>query len=395
VGTDMKSRTWKLVRSRRRGNVLVLTAFFMMVIVAFLALSIDIGYLQNVRGELQKSADAAAMAGAWELIDESSLLGSVNMSDDILAARSVVRQYAAHNKVCTTAPNVDPNYSNSSSGDIVVGYIADTSDPDAPMDTSDPTKFNAVQVRVRRTNGENGEVPMFFGRALGLGSVGVEAIATAAIHKNLFGFGVPPEGETLNIFPYALDEDTWLNLVNNQIGTDKYHYDPATGNVSSSPDGIKEINLFPQATGSPGNRGTVDIGGSNNSTNDLKRQIINGISRQDMLDLGKPLEFDANGELTLNGDTGISAGVKDDLAAIRSQTRIIPIFRTVSGTGNNATYTIVAWVGVRIMDSNLTGAQSKKHITIEPAHVVTRNGKRNQTSDTTSWYVYTPALLVK
>jgi Flp pilus assembly protein TadG len=391
----MKPRTWKLDRRRRRGNILVLTAFFMMVMVAFLALGIDIGYLQNVRGELQKSADAAAMAGAWELIDESSLLGSVDMSDDILAARSVVRQYAAHNKVCTTAPSVDPNYSNSDTGDIVIGYIADTSDPDAPIETSDPEKFNAVQVRVRRSNAENGEVPMFFGRALGLNSLATEAIATAAIHKNMSGFDTPPDGETLNIFPYALDENTWLNLVNNNIGTDNYRYDPATGLVSSAGDGIKEVNLFPQATGSPGNRGTVDIGGSNNSTNDLKRQIINGISRQDMLDLGKPLEFDANGELTLNGDTGISAGVKDDLAAIKGQTRIIPIFRTVAGTGNNATYTIIAWVGVRIMDSQLTGAQSKKHITIEPAHVVTRNGKRNQASDVTSWYVYTPALLVR
>ena len=44
----------------------------------------------------------------------------------------------------------------------------------------------------------------------------------------------------------------------------------------------------------------------------------------------------AGGKLYLNGDTGISAGVKDELASIKGQPRIIPIFSTVSGNGNNA-----------------------------------------------------------
>ena len=55
------------------------------------------------------------------------------------------------------------------------------------------------------------------------------------------------------------------------------------------------------------------------------------------------------------GDTGISAGVKDELASIIGQTRIIPVFSSVSGNGNNATYVIVRWVGVRVMAVKLTG----------------------------------------
>ena len=64
--------------------------------------------------------------------------------------------------------------------------------------------------------------------------------------------------------------------------------------------------------------GTVDIGGANNSTSDLARQIREGMSAEDMADLassGRSLEF-TEGKLTLNGDTGISAGVKDDLVYI-------------------------------------------------------------------------------
>jgi hypothetical protein len=82
--------------------------------------------------------------------------------------------------------------------------------------------------------------------------------------------------------------------------------------------------------------GTVDIGGANNSTADIARQIVYGISPQDFEALGHPLTLNNDGNLFLNGDTGISAGVKDELASIIGQPRIIPIFQQVHGPGNNA-----------------------------------------------------------
>ena len=45
--------------SRRRGNILALTAILMIVLIAFVALAVDVGYLYTVRNELQRSADAA------------------------------------------------------------------------------------------------------------------------------------------------------------------------------------------------------------------------------------------------------------------------------------------------------------------------------------------------
>ncbi len=53
--------------SRRRGAIVVLTAFLMILMVAFLAFSIDLGYVATVRTELQRSVDAAALAGVREL----------------------------------------------------------------------------------------------------------------------------------------------------------------------------------------------------------------------------------------------------------------------------------------------------------------------------------------
>lgn len=157
---------------------------------------------------------------------------------------------------------------------------------------------------------------------------------------------------------------------------------------------MHECNLYPQGTGSPGNRGTVDIGSANNSTNDLSRQIVHGISKQDMLDLNQPLVLDANGELLLNGDTGISAGVKDELASIIGQTRVIPIFREVNGNGNNAYYTIVKFAGVRILEVKLTGRMSGKKVIIEPAPMIVRNVRVSTEGESHSDYVYTPVMLV-
>jgi hypothetical protein len=164
--------------------------------------------------------------------------------------------------------------------------------------------------------------------------------------------------------------------------------------VTIGGDGIKEVNLFPQGTGSSGNRGTVDIGSSNNSTSDIARQIVDGITPADLAHHGGELTFDDDGELHLNGDTGISAGVKDQLTSIIGKPRIIPIFNQVVGPGNNADYTIVKFVGVRVMGVKLTGSMSSKHVTIQPCNVIAKGGKY-QPGATGSQYIYSPVWLVR
>ena len=76
----------------------------------------------------------------------------------------------------------------------------------------------------------------------------------------------------------------------------------------------------------------------------------------------------------MNGDTGISAGVKDELESIKGKPRIVPIFSQVTGPGNNAMYTIIHFAGVRIMEVKLTGKQSGKRVMAQPANVIARGG---------------------
>jgi len=135
-------------------------------------------------------------------------------------------------------------------------------------------------------------------------------------------------------------------------------------------DGILEINIYPDLNSglAPGNRGTVDLGHAGNSTSDLKRQIRYGLNSYDLSFFpDNKITFDSTGALYLNGDTGISAGIKDALEDIVGQVRAIPIFISVTGQGNNATYTIVKFVGVRIMGVKLTGGPNSRHLTVQPA----------------------------
>lgn len=57
------------LRPDRRGAVLVMAAFMMIVMMALLALSVDLGYVTTVHSELKRATDASALAGAGCLVD--------------------------------------------------------------------------------------------------------------------------------------------------------------------------------------------------------------------------------------------------------------------------------------------------------------------------------------
>ena len=56
-------------QKQRDGSVAVLAAFCLVIIFAFAAFSLDLGYITIVRQELLSAVDAAALAAAQELGD--------------------------------------------------------------------------------------------------------------------------------------------------------------------------------------------------------------------------------------------------------------------------------------------------------------------------------------
>lgn len=375
----------------RRGAITILAAVMSIALLALVALAVDVGYVLSSKEELQRCADAAALAAAWEY--GKCLSDGYSSEEARVLAVAAAGQYSQSNRVGNKGLELVANPSNSPQGDIVFGHISNFGAGGGSFDPTNTQAFNAVRVKVRRDSTKNGELPLFFARVLGHSGQSIMGQATAAIVRDVKGFKVASDGSNLDILPIALDHPTWVAWTAG-AGPDNWTWNPESKTVSPGPDGWPEVNIYPIGNGSPGNRGMVDIGSSNNSTADIARQILYGISPADLAHHGGKLEFDASGKLYLNGDTGISAGVKDELAAIRGQPRTIPIFESVHGPGNNAVYTIVAWQGIRIMDVKLTGPMNKKNVTVQMAPVVGRGIIPSETTGKSS-YVYSPAILIE
>jgi hypothetical protein len=401
VGNKMNKK-----RDKQKGSVLPLVMVFMMVFFLMLAFVVDISWILNSRAQLQNAADAAALAAAAQLVDEDILYGSPNPIDDIIEARDYAEMYAFYNKAARRAITVDRNDLNEIEGGVVVGYISDPYDLDAPLEIDGMNGYNAVQVTTKFAHDLNGPLGLFLGAFTKVEDVEIGAKATAAIDDRVTGFALS-EGETLDILPFTIYEQAWYAALGlpstcpSETLQDNFAYIDGVVYKNQS-DGIPEIKLYPNkedvcgVPSLPGNFGTIDIGSSNNSTADLARQIRYGVTAEDIAIIGGLMLTDEDGDgifsKWFNGDTGVSASIKDDLASIIGEPRFITLYLNAYGQGNGAYYEIVKFVGVRIMEVVLTGKMSQKHVTVQPTFITAQHAIINPNAPR-SGYIYAIALV--
>ncbi|MEW4490386.1 pilus assembly protein TadG-related protein [Thalassoglobus sp. JC818] len=363
--TLQRTRFRSSFQNDRKGAVLVMGIGLLVILFAFTALALDMGYISLSRAELQRSADAAALAANIELYKSWGVGASKTNAQGAAAARTAAVAVAAANEAAgRSGTYID------SANDIRFGYRQ--WDPAAGQWSIQwgQAPYNAVEVTARRNNpGSNlgdGPLDLWFAPVIGSRNATTTVKATAAIQPGVTIRNVP--NIKAGILPITLDEPTWDNLVLNGAGSDNYHWNDDTKTITSGSDGILEVSLYPYGNQAlpPGNRGTVDFGHQGNSTADISRQILHGLNDSDLSYFGGQLDLNAL-PMILNGDTGLSAGIKDELEAIKGEPRMIPIFSQVSGNGNNANYTIVKFVPIRIMYVKLTGKPSGKTVVIQPA----------------------------
>ncbi len=154
---------------RKRGIIVVLSAVLMIVMMAMLAFSIDVGYMYTMQSQLQRSVDAATLAGAGSLINGED------------AATEAVHEYLVRNPVGTqwkeydnqpVADSVDHFLTNYSQGlEIDYGEWDDTTKEIVPSERPAST----VKVSMRYDN-----MPFFFGHLLGRDTFSVQAQSAAA-----------------------------------------------------------------------------------------------------------------------------------------------------------------------------------------------------------------------
>jgi Flp pilus assembly protein TadG len=357
---------------KRRGAVTALTTVLMGVMICFEALALDIGYIAFVRAQAQNCADAAALAAAAKMVQDDRLRGYLTTVTD--QARDEAVKFAALNRIGTTDhPVVQLNRCNAAGGDILIGRLENTANLDEPLNLNATTSFNAVQVTVRCTAERGQQLPFFFARIMGLNTFDMQATATAIFDDRSQGFRTPSSGQQCSLLPFAVNRADWIDQIVHDGGTDDWTYDNG-GNVVAGPDGIRELNMYPDRLdryGNPvgaGNFGTVDIGNLNNSTPDLRRQILEGPNANDLAVYGGALELSPDtGSLQLNGDTGISTGIADVIEQILGRPRTVFLYDTYQYNGNNTDFHIVGFAGIRVVDFRLTG--NNKYILVQPAYV--------------------------
>jgi Flp pilus assembly protein TadG len=376
---------------RRRGNVTVLTALLLVFIMACVAFAVDLGYIALVHAQLQNAADSAALAGASQLTDPALLGGTPNLTTAQASAsanaRAQAQAFAADNYGGGVPLTLNANRGNAPGGDIVVGYMENPSrltSPFTPIAVGSPSFPNAVQVTVHRDAVRNGSLSLFFARALGDPTWDLQATSTAAYQGGVVGFKFQ-NGYTgpCKLLPFTMQVDYWHQLVAGTTGDNWTRTGPTAtlpppNNVTQGPDRIHEGNLFPLSNDlSAGNFGMIDLGAPANGTPVYRNWIVNGPSAADLAYFspanGYPngLRIDPKtGGIPMHGTPGVHAAMQPDLISIIGQGRIIPLYSTVAGNGDNAEYTVVAFVGCTVLDVNLRGALTDKHVTIQPCFVI-------------------------
>lgn len=180
------------MNKREKGVTLVLFSLLISVFLGFTALSVDLGYLFLIRHELQKTADAAALAGAYYLPNTSTAL-------------SKAQQIAQLN-----FPNQGTVLQ---SADVLFG----TWNASTNTFTTTNTNPSAISVTVRKSQSSQNAVTLFFAPIFGISTRDVSATAIATQNSTKF--------------PYAV---VGMNSINMSGGTFVDSYNSAQGSYGGS-----------------------------------------------------------------------------------------------------------------------------------------------------------------
>jgi Flp pilus assembly protein TadG len=153
----------------RRGAVAVLAALCLIIVIAFLAFAIDIGYMVVTESQLQNAADSGALSAARAL--PSGRPAAVD------AARSwAAKNVAAGASVATVA-----------SQDVEIGLWDRTTASFSVLPESSTTSPNAVRVSCRRSSARGNPLRLFFAPVIGTSQADLTARAIAVTAGGLMG----------------------------------------------------------------------------------------------------------------------------------------------------------------------------------------------------------------
>ncbi len=196
-------------RLSRRGAVAVISAVVLVVLIGFVAMGVDVGYIIMTRTQLQSASDSAALAGGTELLPGLGVSRWKDPGEVAAAVKPRAVEYAAMHR----AGDQDSVFADGER-DVRLGKAV--FDPGSGEWIQDwgVAPYNMVGVDLHRwdsgsADSGDGPLPLFFGRILGQERTEVNVRATAVILPTR-GFRIEPgSGLTASIVPFAFRRDTW------------------------------------------------------------------------------------------------------------------------------------------------------------------------------------------
>jgi len=374
----------------RRGAVLPLAVFLVIVILAMAAFAVDVGYIILVRAQLQKAADAAALAAVEQLMQpyvqysspgQTAAQQTQILNNATAAALAQAKKFAGFNRagsVSSLALN---------DADVVFGFLdAQNNFSPNPPDTRFP---NSVQVTVRRDAQANGALTLIFGSLLGKGSASVTALGQATMMTDPNNFTGSKGIDSLFI-PVALDVRIWKQFMQN--GTSP----SANNQVLTGPNGQPELQVYPDSS-QFGSFGLVSPGPPASDTPSYRAWIDNGPTPADLtyLDTHNLLPVSPQQPAYWAAGPGMKSTLQTDFASIMGEARLVPLYDGSLGSQGNG-YPIVGFAGVTITQA--TGRGSNMNISVQPALVIDPTavgGSPAGTSGLPPTFSFAPARLTK
>jgi Flp pilus assembly protein TadG len=364
--------------SKRPGAIAPVTAVLLIPLLAMVAFAVDLGWIALVQSDLQNAADAAALAGAGQLMDGyvqyNLSTGSTQYSVLLQSqanAKNSAKQVAGLN--AAEVPSLTLQDS-----DIEFGFT-DASNKYTPS-TSSSGFPNTIKVTLRRDNSANGPLALFFGKVLGMNTINLQATAASTIYTaKVDSFNNTPTG----ILPVTYDVQHWNNFLQTGQAPD--------GSTTTDLNGVPELNVY-ASVNDEGNFGLLSLNDTHVGSSTVRDWINYGMSPQDLRDLKTagpngqnptaliPLsQHDPNiqpssssyGSWDWQGLPGMQQDVVNTLSNYTGGTFLLPLYKAYDpsagnytaglGQGSNYYYNIVDFVSVKIIS---TGDHT---VTVQPS----------------------------
>ena len=286
----------------RSGQMFVIAAIALVVMMVLAALVIDVGYLLCTEARLQNAADAGAVAAGLEL--------AARRNDG--ATESGARSAAE-----TEAQDIASANSEASRCEVLFGTFED----DQFTEEGVGTDAEAVQVTVcRDESAPGGPLSLFFASVVGIDSVDVSSEAVCQLAEDIRSV------RNSGMIPFSVHSD--------EVG------EPG-----------ETITLYDNTKQAPGNFGILAFGGG--SMDDLWDWILNGY----------PGEVDIDpdaGYAEIQGTPGLRTPLDGAVQQRIGDTVIVCVHNQVDGQGSNTTFRVIGFLAVTITECQMTGED--KHI---------------------------------